>query len=114
MNEEGQVKFSKVETEFILKNEVCRLATITPDGKPHLVPICYIFHDGYFYMVTDLGTAKLRNIKNNPEVAILIDTYRPNKAILIWGRVDFLTKGEEFKEVSKIFFKKFYWARMDR
>lgn len=108
------VKFSKAESEFIIKNEVCRLASITPDGKPHVVPICYIYHDGYFYMVTDLGTAKLRNIKNNPEVAVLIDTYKPNKAVLMWGRADVLTEGEEFKEISNLFFKKFYWARMDR
>jgi len=37
------VKFSKAESEFILKNEACRLASITPDGKPHVVPICYIY-----------------------------------------------------------------------
>ncbi|MEM3491973.1 MAG: pyridoxamine 5'-phosphate oxidase family protein [Nitrososphaerota archaeon] len=108
------IKFSKAEIEFIHNNELCRLATLMPDGKPHIVPICYIFYNNNFYMVTDLGTAKLRNIKNNPEVAILIDTYKPNKAILMWGKASILTEGEEFKEVSKLFFKKFYWARVDR
>lgn len=108
------IKFSKAEAEFIHKNEVCRLATLTPDGRPHLVPICYIYHKDNFYMVTDLCTAKLRNIKNNPEVAVLIDTYKPNKAILMWGKASILTEGEEFKEVSELFFKKFYWARRDR
>ena len=37
------ISFSEEELKFILINEVCRLATVSKDGKPHVVPVCYIY-----------------------------------------------------------------------
>lgn len=97
-----------------MRNELCRLATIDSDGSPHLVPVCYILSDGCVYIVSDLETAKVRNIKRDKRVAVLVDTYQPNRAVFIKGEAEILTSGEEFKKVSELFFKKFAWARRDR
>jgi general stress protein 26 len=75
--------------------------------------VCYIFRDGFFYIVSDLDTAKVRNIKNDKRVAVLVDQYQPNKAVLIRGEAEIITHGEEFKQISEAFFKKFAWARRD-
>ena len=70
------VTFAKKEISFLNKHEVCRLATAAKDATPHVVPVCYVFHNGYFYIFTDYGTKKLQNIKENPKVALAVDVYR--------------------------------------
>ncbi len=107
------MRFRDSEVRFLERNELCRLATLDRDGSPHLVPVCYIFRDGFFYIVSDLDTAKVRNIKNDKRVAVLVDQYQPNKAVLIRGEAEIITHGEEFKQISEAFFKKFAWARRD-
>ena len=48
-------------------------------------------------------------------MAIVIDIYKPqgHKAVCLQGKVAILDNGEEFKEIYKIFFKKFKWVRDD-
>ncbi|MEM5802252.1 MAG: pyridoxamine 5'-phosphate oxidase family protein [Candidatus Aenigmatarchaeota archaeon] len=109
------VKFSEKEVKFLEGQEVCRLATSSKSLQPHVVPVCYIFHKGHFYIATDFDTKKLKNLKENRKVSLVVDVYRQpkNKAIFIQGEAEILERGEEFKEISEIFFKKFYWARAD-
>ncbi|MCS7146172.1 MAG: pyridoxamine 5'-phosphate oxidase family protein [Nitrososphaerota archaeon] len=108
------MKFRDSEARFLQRNELCRLATIDSSGAPHLVPVCYVFRDGYLYIVSDLETMKIRNIKRDRRVTVLVDTYKPNRAVLIRGEAEILLSGEEFKEISELFFKRFAWARRDR
>jgi len=107
------MELTEKETEFLKKNEVCRLATVGKDGQPHVVPVCYIFHRGAIYIATDYGTKKYENVKRNPRVALVVDTYKPHKAVVIQGRVEILERGPEFREVRELFYRKFKWARDD-
>jgi len=101
------------EERFLQRNELCRLATINRDGAPHLVPVCYIYRGGHIYIVSDHDTAKVKNLRRDKRVAVLVDTYQPNRAVFIRGDAEILTGGEEFREVSELFYKKFAWARRD-
>ncbi|MER3601745.1 MAG: pyridoxamine 5'-phosphate oxidase [Nitrososphaerota archaeon] len=105
--------FSAEELAFLMRNELCRLATVDRRGWPHVVPVCYIFTKGAFYMVTDLGTKKLGNLQTDPRAALLVDTYKPNRAVLVRGRAQLLLSGPEFMEVTELFMRKFAWARAD-
>ncbi|MCS7143068.1 MAG: pyridoxamine 5'-phosphate oxidase family protein [Aigarchaeota archaeon] len=107
------ITFNEKELDFIKRNEICRFATVDENGYPHLVPICYIYKNGAFYMVTDLRTRKLRNVERRNKVALVIDRYKPNKAVMVVGDAQTLYSGPEFVEVSKMFFERFAWARND-
>ena len=107
------MKFTPKETAFLKKNEVCRLATASRDAEPHVVPVCYIFHDGYFYIATDYGTKKYKNLLKNPKVALVVDTYKPHKAVVVEGGAKILERGEEFRRIREMFYRKFDWARND-
>lgn len=104
---------SKRELEFITRNEVCRLATVDESCRPHLVPVCYIYHDGAFYIATDLSTKKLRNIKRNRAASLLVDVYKPNRAVLVEGEAEVLLRGEEYRRVYRLFYERFDWVRRD-
>jgi len=62
---------------------VARLATVSPKGAPHLVPVCFVFDGTVFYSGIDRKPkrkgarqlARLTNIETTPEVALLIDEY---------------------------------------
>jgi nitroimidazol reductase NimA-like FMN-containing flavoprotein (pyridoxamine 5'-phosphate oxidase superfamily) len=107
--------FSPEERKFLEENEVCRLATCDKKGIPHVTPVCYIFRGDNFYIFTDYGTKKLKNIKENPNVALIVDVYRQprNKAVLIIGKAEILERGEEYKQMYDLFYKKFDWVRRD-
>lgn len=78
---------------------VARLATTGPDGHPHLVPVTFVL-DGQrglgdlIYTAVDAkpkattNLQRLRNIRANPQVAILADHYQPDWAGLWWVRAD--------------------------
>jgi len=104
------VKFSSKELAFINKYEVCRMATVG-NGKPHVVPICFMFIDNHFYLATDYDTKKYRNLLKNRNVALVIDTYQPNKAVLVEGEAEIVEEGNEFREIYDKFYKKFSWVR---
>ncbi|GIU70839.1 MAG: hypothetical protein KatS3mg003_0318 [Candidatus Nitrosocaldaceae archaeon] len=104
--------FNAKEVEFIKRHELCRLATAYND-KPHVVPVCYIFHNNSFYIATDYNTKKFRNIKRNKNVCLIIDEYKPNKAIMVEGIAEIIEHGEEFKTIYRIFYNRFDWVRRD-
>jgi nitroimidazol reductase NimA-like FMN-containing flavoprotein (pyridoxamine 5'-phosphate oxidase superfamily) len=51
------------------------LATVRPDGKPHVMPIGILFVDDAFYFNAGPKTRKARNIARNPNCIITIATH---------------------------------------
>jgi PPOX class probable F420-dependent enzyme len=62
---------------------VARLATLDAKRRPHIVPVCFAYDGKVFYTAIDQKPkrvaperlARVRNIKEMPEVALLIDEY---------------------------------------
>ncbi|BBY06488.1 TIGR03668 family PPOX class F420-dependent oxidoreductase [Mycobacterium noviomagense] len=73
---------------------VARLATVTPGGMPHLVPVVFALRDDVVYTAVDAKpktTQRLRrltNIETNPQVSVLVDHYADDWTQLWWVRVD--------------------------
>jgi len=73
---------------------VARLATVRPDGSPHLVPICFALAGETIYTAVDhkpkatADLARLRHIAAEPRVALLADRYDDDWSRLWWVRVD--------------------------
>lgn len=80
------------ERDFASRQRVAHLATADAAGAPHVIPICYAQLGGAFYFVVDekpkrtrTGLKRLRNIKENPQVALVIDDYDED-----WTRLAYL------------------------
>ena len=84
---------------------VARLATIDPDGRPHLVPIVFVLEGETLYSAVDRKpkrSSMLRRIENaraRPDVTILVDHYEDDWGRLWWirlrGRARVLDEGDE-------------------
>jgi PPOX class probable F420-dependent enzyme len=72
---------------------VARLATVGPDGRPHVVPICFVVEGAMLYTAVDekpKRTRRLRrlaNIEANPRVEVVIDHYEEDWSRLWWVRL---------------------------
>lgn len=49
------------------------LATVRPDGRPHLVPIWFVADGDRWYICTAPGSVKARNLHQNPRVALALE-----------------------------------------
>ena len=78
---------------------VARLATVTPAGRPHLVPVTFVLDSqpgqgDRVYTAVDAKPKsttrlqRLRNIQAHPRVALLADHYADDWARLWWVRAD--------------------------
>ncbi len=94
-------------------NEMCRFATASGEGEPHVVPVSYVWDQDYACIVTDYGTRKLKNLRENPHAAILVDTNGTQKLLLLSGPVEIIEKGDEYRRLYKLFFSKLAWVRRD-
>lgn len=75
------------------------LATLMPDGSPHVTPV-WIDVDGEDVVVnTSEGTVKLANVRRDPRVAINIESEGDRYRVLsLRGRVTAIESSEEVDE----------------
>ena len=84
---------SASELLFIERRRVAHLATADASGRPHVVPVCFAYLDGCFYIAIDekpkrsLRLKRLRNIEENPRVALVFDRYDEDWSRLGWVMV---------------------------
>lgn len=95
------------ETILVQNARVARFATADSSGAPHLIPICFVYDGTAFYSVLDqkpkrtsvTRLRRVRNILENPQVALVIDSYEEDWSrlwyILVTGAAEILEPGLE-------------------
>jgi PPOX class probable F420-dependent enzyme len=67
--------------ELLGSARVARLATVAPDGRPALVPVCFAIADETIYHAVDQkpkttrALARLEHVRTEPRAAVLADHY---------------------------------------
>lgn len=81
-------KLSERDIKLIDGKNFAYLATLLPDGSPHVTPM-WVDHEGdVLLMNTAIGRIKQRNITRDPRVSItIVDSNNPYDRIIIHGRV---------------------------
>lgn len=79
---------------LVTGSRVARMATIDPDGRPHIVPLVFVVEGDTLYSSIDdkpKGTPRVRrltNIRASPErVTVLIDHYEDDWPAVWWVRL---------------------------
>ncbi len=88
------------------------LATVRPPGadrpaRPHLVPVWFVWlpRENRLYFSTDTNTVKVRNLAQNPEVALALES--GGDPVILEGvalRLDAVPEG-----VARAFLQKYDW-----
>ncbi len=101
------------ERAFLETGRVARLATVGPDGAPHVVPVCYALAESSLYIAIDekpkrrdRPLQRLRNIAARPAVGLVVDRYDEDWRRLGWvmlrGRAEILTEGAEHAQAQDL------------
>lgn len=73
--------------EFLRAPNIAVVATVDPDGQPHVVPTWYLHEDGEIVFHTGRRSRKYRNLRQNSRVTLCVDSKTaPYKAVVIYGR----------------------------
>jgi nitroimidazol reductase NimA-like FMN-containing flavoprotein (pyridoxamine 5'-phosphate oxidase superfamily) len=99
------------ELSFLKSHELCRLATASKDARPHVVPVIYALDGESVIIAVDYGTKKLKNLRENKKVALVVDEYRPNHAVMVEGDCKILERGKEYLRLLQILFDRFEYYR---
>jgi PPOX class probable F420-dependent enzyme len=88
---------------------IARLATLDAERRPHAVPICFTFDGSVFYSAIDRKPkrvapsrlARLKNIKETPHVALLVDQYDEDWTclwyVLVRGEAELVSAAAEHR-----------------
>jgi PPOX class probable F420-dependent enzyme len=75
-------------------SKAAHLATVSAEGRPHVVPIVFALDGETLYFAVDAKPKKtanlvrLKNIAANPAVSVLVDHYEDDWTRLWWVRAD--------------------------
>jgi uncharacterized pyridoxamine 5'-phosphate oxidase family protein len=76
-------------SQELLARDLTRLAYVAKDGTPRNVPIGFTWNGSEIVMCTATNAPKLPHLRENPAVALTIDTeVHPPKILLIRGRAE--------------------------
>ena len=97
-SEYPQIRFASQKTIWF--------ASVRPNGKPHLVPVWFIWHDESVYVCTEPTSVKARNISSNNLVTLAIeDTTKP---VICEGEAR-IVQSPWPNEVQHLFERKYNW-----
>ena len=94
---------------FVRAHRVARLATVDGAGCPLVLPICYIVAEEIVYSPIDAKPKRvpvqrlkrLRNIQENPQVALVIDDYAVDWTqlayVILHGTAEIVAGGSAFE-----------------
>ena len=92
MKRRDQIKMTPEELNAFLRDErKIALATIGPDGYPHVVAMNYLWRDGAILMTSYGKAQKVLNIKRNPKVAVMAESgrnYSQLRGVMIRGECE--------------------------
>jgi PPOX class probable F420-dependent enzyme len=104
MNRRAAVAMTDDEvTALVGEQRKLQLATINPDGTPHLVTMFYGTVDDKIAFWTYRSSQKIRNIERDPRVTCLVETgveYFELRGALIYGTATMLTEPADVRQVG--------------
>jgi len=102
--------FSEKIRRYLETQELCRLATASKDGVPHVAALCYATDGERIYISTSVESRKGRNIRENRRVALIVDDFPgwlKERGVLINGEAEFVMSGELHRRARALIYRKY-------
>lgn len=103
-NERAKIVMSDQEiAEFVERSRTATMATVLPNGRPHLVAMWYAVLDGEVWFETKAKSQKAVNLRRDPTVTVLIEdghTYDTLRGVSIDGTAEIADDPETILRVG--------------
>lgn len=84
-------------------------SSVRPDGRPHLAPVWFVWHEGKIYIGTDPKSVKSANTRSNAQVSLALED--GTHPLICEGTVLVVEKPWP-DSLLAAFFKKYEWDLM--
>ncbi len=95
---------ARLRTELILW-----LSTVRPDGRPHLVPVWFLWDGMTIDIFSHPATQKLRNLAAHPAATVALEAAQDGRDIAIIEGMAQVIEGDEARRVLPA-----YWTKYER
>lgn len=69
------------------------LTTVRADGRPHTVPVWFLWNGETFLITSQPGTQKIRNVQRNPHITLALDgTKQGGDVVIVEGEAELLSE----------------------
>jgi PPOX class probable F420-dependent enzyme len=77
--------------ERLRKNLIIWLSSVRPDGRPHLVPVWFLWDGKNILIFSQPNTQKIRNLQQNTNVILALDDTKDGEdVVMLEGIAEFL------------------------
>ena len=76
---------------YLAERRAARVATVGPDGTPHVVPLWFVWHGGALFLNSTLGNPTVEHMLRTGTAAAVIDDgdeYEELRGVVLRGRVE--------------------------
>ena len=110
-NQRAQITMSDDEiAEFIERSRTATMATVGPNGTPHLVAMWYAVIDGHIWFETKARAQKTVNLRRNSQITCMIEdglTYDSLRGVSIEGTGEIVEDPETMWRVGVNVFERY-------
>ena len=110
-NQRAQIVMSDTEiAEFIEQQRTCTMATVGPNGTPHLVAMWYAVINGQIWFETKSRAQKTVNLRRNPTITVSIEagyTYDQLRGVSIEGKGVVIDDADQLWKVGVNVFERY-------
>ncbi|MGE3692216.1 MAG: pyridoxamine 5'-phosphate oxidase family protein [Novosphingobium sp.] len=82
-----------------------QVATLGPNGEPHLTTLWFTVHDGNVIFETYGKSQKVMNLRRDSRIAVLCEageTYEQLRGVSIQGRAELVEQGERLQKLMRV------------
>ena len=105
------MRLTKAVARLIHGERVSRVATVGPGAMPHVVPVCHAVVDGKICFASGKDGRKVKNLRDNPRVALTVDLYSESwgrlAGVMVQGKAALVEKGPRFRALRAALYAKY-------
>lgn len=110
---------------FLQEQKLCRVATVSAQGRPHASTLWYLWHGGSLWLYSLSGSQRWRDLQRDPRISVVVDAgeaYAELRGVELGGRAepvgDVPRSGEklpdqpELEEVERLYMQRYSFPRV--
>ncbi|HVL80739.1 MAG TPA: pyridoxamine 5'-phosphate oxidase family protein [Actinomycetota bacterium] len=100
---------------FLVSERTCRVATVSADGEPHVVPLWFVWQDGALYVTSLKRSRRTKDLERGSRVAVCVDAgeaYSELKGAVLYGTFEPAPDDEATQAAKRTFGTK-YWGGIE-
>jgi nitroimidazol reductase NimA-like FMN-containing flavoprotein (pyridoxamine 5'-phosphate oxidase superfamily) len=99
--------FTDAQLKFLKSHTLCRFAVAELNGMPHVTPVVYAMDHNNPIIAVDYGSKKLRVLRENSKVSLVVDDVNPHGGLVIQGECEIYERGSVYMKLLDVLMKEF-------